>query len=392
MAKLPDRNFESNVDNTGNTPGQADASRYVDHSQSLEKQEFAYGHKFPSTDASDYIVEAEEERVNMLESDECDSAEIFGFSEYEDRPALHEIEEFLDEKLEAVEQLQSGELYQDSTPNHNLDPDRASYIGQMQQNSAGIASDELNQNLSYHKKQWNMPVVASIGFCSVVICLGVLAWSNYNLYSENQKMEASLQDLESKLASAKPLYLNTNKRVDRLIGQMTQMHKAVLQLNDQNYSLFVKGEPDYLPNDFIALSNLTVALQRKIDSLSEQHDITRQAENKRISQPTVKERTAMKQNQASDADSLAQKVNNKKAVKSGKWIVNLVSLRNKRNADKLHKQFQSQSIPVEKQTVNLNGKPIYRLRVSGFRSKKEADKFGTKTIKQLNLKSYWITT
>ena len=73
------------------------------------------------------------------------------------------------------------------------------------------------------------------------------------------------------------------------------------------------------------------------------------------------------------------------------WTVKLVSVGNKKAADQLQVEFRSKGIPAEQQRIEIDGKRIYRIAVSGFSTRGQANDYGQKVIKELGIDDYWVS-
>ncbi len=436
MAKLPETQAGGEQIQAGFTPEQIDEK--ID-SDSIQLQYQYEGLVQPDEMDSEGFDDLESlaEQDSAIDHELNQGVDPDGFSVHEDRPALQDVQEFLNENLEDDDCLHLDLVDEDAqepltqhagTNSEPVSEAEQAYYSDRQSTAdsisgqthgqfgidAGTRAQETYTQAAFGQLDTErepetddytalngLPVrrwftrgsgVAAASYCGALLCFGFLAWSNYDLHLENQALRTSVENLENKVNSAKPLYQNTNRRLDVLNLKISELDESIGQINDQNYAMFVSAQPDYLPTDYKALSNLTLALQKKIDLLAKQEAKIESPMEAAL--PAEKQSETFAEQQAQQllvqADQASMEV--KQQQKNGKWIVNLVSFRNQGNADKLQKQMQAKSIPVEKQTTKLNGKPIYRLRVSGFQSKKEADRFGSNTIKKLNLKSYWITT
>jgi cell division septation protein DedD len=72
------------------------------------------------------------------------------------------------------------------------------------------------------------------------------------------------------------------------------------------------------------------------------------------------------------------------------WVVNLVSLSNKADADRFSARAKSKDIQADQYAVTVKGKQYWRVHVSGFSTAAEA-KFQANIIKEkLGLKDVWI--
>lgn len=75
---------------------------------------------------------------------------------------------------------------------------------------------------------------------------------------------------------------------------------------------------------------------------------------------------------------------------SGLWTINLVSFRNKADAECFLKEADSKGVASELQQVIVNGKEYWRVQVPGFFSSGEAREKASQIQKKLELKHVWI--
>jgi len=54
-------------------------------------------------------------------------------------------------------------------------------------------------------------------------------------------------------------------------------------------------------------------------------------------------------------------------------------------------EFRSKGIPAEQQRIEIDGKRIYRIAVSGFSTRGQANDYGQKVIKELGIDGYWVS-
>ncbi len=73
------------------------------------------------------------------------------------------------------------------------------------------------------------------------------------------------------------------------------------------------------------------------------------------------------------------------------WVVNLISLSNKADADRFVAKAMSKDIQVELYTVTVKGKQYWRVHVSGFSTAAEAKSQANVIKEKLGLKDVWIT-
>ncbi len=72
------------------------------------------------------------------------------------------------------------------------------------------------------------------------------------------------------------------------------------------------------------------------------------------------------------------------------WIVNLLSFKTVRSAEKVRNQFAAKGIHTQPHPVNINGNRWYRLRAVGFPTRRKAVEFGNTAKSTLGLDTYWL--
>lgn len=75
----------------------------------------------------------------------------------------------------------------------------------------------------------------------------------------------------------------------------------------------------------------------------------------------------------------------------GNWVINIASYANENIARRKLAQMQQQGVDVELVTAEVNGKAIYRARVFGFASRREASAASTEIKSKLGIEEIWIT-
>jgi hypothetical protein len=74
----------------------------------------------------------------------------------------------------------------------------------------------------------------------------------------------------------------------------------------------------------------------------------------------------------------------------GPWRINLVSLYDKAAADRFTAKAKSQDVDVEQNRVEVKGRDVWRLQVSGFATQEQARAYGAKVQDQLGLDGVWV--
>ncbi|MCI0668445.1 MAG: SPOR domain-containing protein [Methylococcaceae bacterium] len=73
------------------------------------------------------------------------------------------------------------------------------------------------------------------------------------------------------------------------------------------------------------------------------------------------------------------------------WSVNLMSLTEMAIAKKEQEKMRKKGVSAEIQPTKVSGRTWYRVRVGGFKTKQEAQKFAESTKKKLGLAGTWVT-
>jgi cell division septation protein DedD len=75
----------------------------------------------------------------------------------------------------------------------------------------------------------------------------------------------------------------------------------------------------------------------------------------------------------------------------GRWLINLASFADKRDADRFAKRAQSRNVDVDQNQVTVKGRSYWRVQVTGFPSAAEARAHASLVEAKLGLKETWIT-
>jgi cell division septation protein DedD len=76
---------------------------------------------------------------------------------------------------------------------------------------------------------------------------------------------------------------------------------------------------------------------------------------------------------------------------SGDWVVNVASSSREVPIKALQDRLRQQDIRTELQRTDVQGKPRYRLRVTGFASANEARRYAARLVQQADLKGAWVS-
>ena len=184
-------------------------------------------------------------------------------------------------------------------------------------------------------------------------------------------MEESVEDLSAAtkdknrpaFAALKNSIALTDSRLDHLGQQLLQ-----LKSNSQN--------------EQASATTLNEADQIKLTGLADNIELNNNKLN------TLQNALAKLQKSKVKSSRVAKK-RSKSATKE--WTVNLVSFKQEWYANKKAADFIKQGVPAEVIDVNVKGKPWYRIRVSGFKTKQEAGSYASRVKKSLNLSTVWVT-
>ncbi|NOU15703.1 MAG: hypothetical protein HOO92_17370 [Methylococcaceae bacterium] len=98
------------------------------------------------------------------------------------------------------------------------------------------------------------------------------------------------------------------------------------------------------------------------------------------------EKSALKKKPAKTSHPIAQS----KPSQRMDWSVNLIAFRQDWYAKSKASEYIQKGVPVEVVPVEISGVVWYRLRVSGFKNKPEADAYALRVKRALNLSSVWV--
>jgi hypothetical protein len=76
---------------------------------------------------------------------------------------------------------------------------------------------------------------------------------------------------------------------------------------------------------------------------------------------------------------------------TGGWVINLASYASESIAARKLADFESKGVAAEQVAATVNGKPIYRVRIGGFDTRKSATARAETIRQQLGLKETWVT-
>ena len=79
------------------------------------------------------------------------------------------------------------------------------------------------------------------------------------------------------------------------------------------------------------------------------------------------------------------------AVAGEEWVVNVASSSQEQAMLELAAKLKEQGIPVERQTLTIEGDLMYRLRVPGFDTSDEARRYARRLDKEFGIRGGWVS-
>jgi len=172
-----------------------------------------------------------------------------------------------------------------------------------------------------------------------------------------------------------------NQKVDGLTGQLNGLGAASADLSKQEL------------NDVVSKQNLAnktlAALQHKVDVLEKRKTAEVLVKSAPVKEVTSKAETAKPA--VAKSATVKKKIKMESPASSAGWSVNLLALREQKQANNKAAEFAKKGIKVDVVEVVVNKQPWYRLRVPGFNSQNEAVAYSGRAKKALNLNSVWVT-
>lgn len=284
----------------------------------------------------------------------------------------NEEEEFTEEPVIAASEEKTEE------PQSDIMPEKAA-VSEIDE----VRSVEKSENsgpaiiTESNRSSFSVPIIVGAAVLGMgLIGLGVFA---YSLNSQIAELRTNLVALDSRIKSlevskegkmnAMALFSQANERVNRLVTKVNRISNEVVDLKRKSQELSDNKTVETPLVKSGSFSGKTPVAQSQIKQM-----ITEKGKKPDLI------------TQIPSSKGAPEIVNNQQQG----WVVNLVSVRDQKLAEKLRSEFQSKGVPTEQQKVEINGKAMYRLRAVGFATKREADKFGAQAIKKLRLKSFWV--
>ena len=167
-----------------------------------------------------------------------------------------------------------------------------------------------------------------------------------NLTPKLSRMNKKLQSIKDEMLSVKSDYMKSDRQYSALIAN---------QVSPQSLEI------EALRGDVSAVKNELLGLQSEFEAVNKKH----------IAANELKPSTTT-------------------VIASNGWVVNLVSLKNKTQAENVVKQLHEAGLAPEIQKTVVNGGLVYRLSVGGFDTRSDAESFIHVASKQYGMKNGWV--
>jgi hypothetical protein len=157
-------------------------------------------------------------------------------------------------------------------------------------------------------------------------------------------------------------------------------------------------QPSTTPSEAAVEAAIEPVIEPAVETVADE-----QAENPEIKtaeseinipvQPVHLSRTSMPEadTELLQADTRDISENEQIVIKGGDWSINIASYLRDSTAEKMQQRFLDKGVAADLVTANVKGKTYYRLRVTGFESRKDATAYSATIKELLGLEETWIT-
>lgn len=167
-----------------------------------------------------------------------------------------------------------------------------------------------------------------------------------NLTPKLSSMNKKLQSIKDEVQLVKSDYIKTDRQYSALIANQVSPQRLEIEA--------LRGAVSAVKNELLGLQSELVAVNKKYIAVN------------------------------------AHKPSTTKVSSSNGWVVNLVSLKNKTQAENVIKQLHEAGLAPEIQETVVNGGLVYRLSVGGFDTRTDAESFIHIASKQYGMKNGWV--
>jgi hypothetical protein len=163
---------------------------------------------------------------------------------------------------------------------------------------------------------------------------------------------------------------------------------------DTDSGLPAAPAPESMPNG-AAGSPASTATAQDVPPTGESTPVMTEvpADDVTIAAPTVIAHAEAAQTQARPVETAREilEENPSQQTGTGDWVINLASYASESIAARKLADFESKGVAAEQSVASVNGKTIYRVRITGFDTRKAATVRANSIRQQLGLKETWIT-
>lgn len=387
----------------------ADDSPVEENAQQGEEEEpelgpMDFGDELPEPDEPESATDTDSAQDDGLElaADELDLSDGSTDSEEGGEDASADEEEFQELDLDdfgpdddsASEPSEpSGEAGADDAPPDDFEP-----MGELDDAVAPAAA--MSEQSAAEPKSETPPAAAqpavaegggrkagialALGVIGMLVGAGAVAFA-WVLNGEVVDMSRQVETLESRLATAGSSQSSTpsaSNETDKLQREVEKLSARLSEL-----AIIVEGPVSHLretnERELAVVSSKMDALEQAIGGVV--NDL--EALEKRV----TKVATAPTPAPAQAAPAKVRSTSPTPAPRSSGWVVNLLSLSSRADAESERNRLRRLGINAQLETAEVNGRTWYRLRVGGFGSKNEAEAYSRRVSARANLSGAWVT-
>lgn len=302
------------------------------------------------------------------------------------------------EELELPDANDVGDFVYDADANEKMD--KVAEIDDIDESLSGEPSFDLDDGDGGLIAKPNKTNVINLALSITSLCLfSGLGFMVYQLSSQIDTVDTQLNQINPE-AMATTLK-QTQEMKEQLSTEMSELKTTVQTMNEEynrqkevqqnqinDQAIQQKKEMDTINTEMEKVDKKLDELLARMDQLEKAPVPVSKAKEfkpRSIIKPTKKMKPKKKV--------VPKKVEKKPTPASGKalWSVNVISLSSQEAAGKMQIKFKKLGIPVESKRTVVNGKDWYRLRVTGFETRKEAVKYADTVKQKLGTKSIWVT-
>ena len=230
--------------------------------------------------------------------------------------------------------------------------------------------------------------ISRFRFATILLCFTGLFLFSYRLQNYSNELRFAILSLEKRIGT------NNSPSPNGVPVQnvLTEINEKYLSLEKKVSKIAKEGNSGQIPmspsrggiekkNDplYQSLEKRLAALEHQLLEQSPRHTA-------RISQPVSLKKKALK----SGIKQIDESLTTEPIVGRQGWVVNLLSFKTMRSAEKFRNKFAEKGIYTHPHPVDIKGSRWYRLRAVGFPTRQKAIEFGDVAKSTLGLDAYWL--